>query len=475
MLQKNVTASKKRLKKTMSIFKKKSCINAPVEEVFKWHARPGAIQRLSPPWDPLTVIYQKGGISAGAKVIMKMKAGPIPYTWEARHIDYDENCLFRDKQIKGPFSKWIHTHRFTAADPNACFLEDMIEYSLPFQLISASLFDPLIQKKLERIFTYRHQTTIADISRHGSAGSHKPLDILISGASGLIGSSLVPFLTTGGHRVFRLVRKPPQGDEEIFWNPDSGKIGFEGIDGFDAVIHLAGENIGKDWWTGAKKEKIVSSRVNGTRTIVNSVLKLNKPPKAFLSASAIGYYGNRGNQILTEQDNAGTDFISDVCEKWEDAALPLLKERIRIAFMRIGIVLSPSGGALAKLLRPFQSGIGGKISSGKQYMSWISMDDAIYAIHHVLFSESIEGPVNLVSPNPVTNADFSRVLGKVLSRPVVFTVPQKAVEIFFGQLGQETILSSARVLPAGLENSGYQFSHSNLESALRHILGRQTG
>jgi uncharacterized protein len=459
--------------KPMPIFKKKSRIGAPVEAVFKWHARPGAIQRLSPPWDPLIIIGQTGGIQIGSEVIMRMKAGPIPFTWSARHIAYDENRLFQDKQIMGPFSKWIHTHRFSPEGPNACILEDQIDYDLPLGPLSAHMLDPWIRKKLERIFIYRHQTTFTDIFRHQAVDSHKQMDILISGASGLIGSSLAPFLTTGGHRVFRLVRRPPKRPDEIFWEPESGFVDMDRFDGFDAVIHLAGENIGEGWWSETKKKKIVDSRVNGTATIVNAVLNLRKPPKVFLSASAIGYYGNRGNQILTEQDSVGIDFVSDVCEKWEAAASPLIKNGIRVAFLRIGVILSPLGGALAKLLRPFQLGIGGKISSGNQFMSWISMDDAIYAFHHLLFNENIHGPVNIVSPNPVTNWDFSCALGKVLSMPAKFTVPKKAIEFFFGEMGRETILSSTRVIPDRLVNSGYSFSHPDLESALRHMLGKQ--
>jgi uncharacterized protein len=457
----------------MRKFRKKSRINASVEEVFKWHERFGAIQRLSPPWDPLAVVFQKGGIQTGGEVVMKMKAGPIPFAWAARHFDYEENRLFKDKQIRGPFSTWIHTHRFSPESPNACVLEDMIEYDLPFGPLSTRILDPLIRKKLERIFTYRHQTTLSDIYRHQTANVPKKMNILISGASGLIGSSLVPFLTTGGHRVFRLVRKPPSTADEIFWNPDSGFVDIEKIDGLDAVIHLAGENIGEGWWNENKKKKIVDSRVNGTATIVNAVLKLKKPPEVFLSASAIGYYGNRGNKILTEQDSAGNDFISEVCEKWEAAASGLIKEGIRVAFLRIGIVLSPFGGALKKLLTPFKFGFGGKISSGTQYMSWISMDDVIYAMHYILFNEHLNGPVNLVSPNPITNVDFSQILGRVLSMPVMFTVPKKIIEIFFGEMGRETILSSTRVIPNRLENSGYPFSHPDLESALRHMLGKE--
>jgi uncharacterized protein (TIGR01777 family) len=459
--------------KTLQIFKKKSRIDAPVEEVFNWHARPGAIQRLSPPWDPLIVIRQHGGIQTGAEVVMTIKAGPVPIQWTAKHMDYVENRRFTDQQIKGPFSTWIHTHNFFPDGPHACFLEDQIEYALPFCGLTSQWMEAWIREKLERIFQYRHQTMISDISRHRSAGFQKPLKILISGASGLIGSSLVPFLTTGGHQVSRLVRKPPQRSDEIFWNPDWGVADREMLEGFDAVIHLAGENIGEGQWTREKKKKIVESRVNGTSTLVRAILKLKKPPKVFLCASAIGYYGNRGDHILTEQDPAGTDFVSHVCATWEAAAGGLMNSPIRTVLLRIGIVLSPSGGALKKLLTPFQFGLGGRISHGKQYMSWISMDDAIYAMHHLVSNERMEGPVNIVSPNPVTNADFSRTLGNVLSRPTAFTVPGKAIELFFGEMGRETILSSTRVIPDRLVNSGYSFSHPDLESALRHMLGKK--
>jgi hypothetical protein len=465
----------KRLMKAIRIFEKKSKIEAPVGEVFKWHARPGAIQRLSPPWNPLTIMDQKGGIQTGAEVIMRMKAGPFFFKWLARHIDYENNRFFKDEQIKGPFSTWRHTHNFLPDGPSACILEDRIEYALPVHPISTGLLGSLIHKKLERTFTFRHLTTIADLSRHRSADLSKPMDILVSGASGLIGSSLVPFLTTGGHRVFRLVRKPPSSSDEIFWNPDSGFIDIERFEGFDAVIHLAGENIGDGWWTEEKKKKIINSRINGTATIVHAVLKLKKPPKVFLSASAIGYYGNRGNKILAEHDSAGADFVSDVCEKWEAAAAVLANTEIRLVLLRIGVVLSPSGGALAKLLKPFQLGIGGKISSGNQYMSWISMDDAIYSMHHALYNEDVKGPFNIVSPNPVTNADFSRTLGKVLSMPAFFSVPGGAIELFFGEMGRETVLSSTRVIPERLADSGYHFSHPDLESALKHLLGKEIG
>lgn len=458
--------------KKLLTFKKRTRINAPVEEVFKWHERPGAIQRLNPPWDPIPVIRQTGGIQKGAEVVMKINAGLISISWTARHIEYEKNRLFVDTQIKGPFSKWTHTHCFEPDSTNACILEDIIEYAFPFHQLSSGIMDVYIRNKLARAFAYRHLTTLSDIARHQEKQIDKPLKILISGASGLIGSNLVPFLTTGGHDVLRLVRKPPKNMNEIYWEPASGSVNLDGIDQIDAVIHLAGENIGKGRWTDEKKRKIIDSRVKGTATIADAISKLKKPPKVFLSASAIGYYGNRGDAILTESDEPGTDFISDVCQKWEAAASPAIEKGVRTVFLRIGIVLTPAGGALARLLLPFQLGIGGKISTGKQYMSWISIDDVLYAIYHVLFNQRVNGPVNIVSPNSATNSEFTHTLAKTISRPAFFTVPEKAIELAFGEMGHETILSSTRVKPALLEQSGCQFTYPSLESALRHVLGR---
>ncbi len=459
----------------MGMFSKKTRIDAPVEAVFQWHARPGAIQRLSPPWDPIKVLSQKGGIQTNAEVVMRMKFGPFSFKWIARHTDYIQNRLFQDQQIQGPFSKWIHTHTFSPDGSNACILEDAIEYSLPFHPVGSPITEKWIHRKLERIFTYRHHTTRMDMARHESAAGKAPMNILISGASGMIGSALTPFLTTGGHRVFRLVRRPPAAPDEIYWNPEAGIVQLDRRQVFHAVIHLAGENIGQGRWNQSKKKKIVASRIQGTSTLVRAVMNLKTLPKIFLNASAIGYYGHRGDLILTEKDPPGADFVSEVCTQWETAAMPLMHKNIRLVLMRIGIVISPTAGALARLLMPFRLGLGGKIGSGDQYMSWISIDDVIYAIHHLLFNESIHGPVNLVSPNPVTNKNFTKFLAKTLSRPAIFAIPRRFIELFFGQMGRETILSSTRALPMQLINSGYDFSYPDLESALRHVLGNPLG
>lgn len=454
------------------IFVKRSRINAPVSDVFKWHARPGALERLSPPWDPIQVIRRTGGILPGAEVYLKMKLGPFSYPWHARHSDYDEDRLFRDQQVKGPFRSWIHTHRFEPDGERACFMEDHIEYRLPAHSLSHVFAKSIIQKKLTRIFNYRHRTLMDDLVAHGANLPDKPMTILISGASGVIGSALVPFLTTGGHRVIRLVRRKPAEDrDELFWDPLKGELNLGHLDRIDAVIHLSGEHIGKGRWTSEKKRIIVESRTKSTRLISQAISNLEKPPRVFLCASAIGFYGDRGDECLAEAECTGDDFISSVCHQWEVATGPAQAKGIRTALLRFGVVLTPLGGTLERLLLPYKLGLGGKIGTGDQYISWIGMDDSIAAMHHALVHESIEGPVNVVAPEPVTHAQFTKILGGVLSRPTIFTIPSIAVKAAFGQMGNEVLLASCRVVPEKLTATGYSFRTPTLQETLKHALG----
>lgn len=454
------------------VFIKRSHINAPAETVFNWHSRPGALERLSPPWDPLQVIESQGGIHKGARVILKMKAGPIPYQWIAEHIDYEENRLFRDRQVRGPLAHWTHTHRFDPDGENACFLEDRIDYALRVHPFGHFLVGDRVRKKLETIFQYRHITTARDIAAHRARGKHSPANILISGSGGVVGSALIPFLTTGGHRVIRLIRRQPGPKENaVYWNPATGCLDYDTLNGIDTVIHLAGENIGQGRWTRAKKKKIIESRVRGTSLIARAAAALKPRPRVLICASAIGYYGDRGDQIMTEKENPGDDFISKVCYEWEKAAAPALEKGIRVVFLRIGIALTPAGGALARLLLPFQMGIGGKMGNGRQYMSWIGIDDVIGAIYHVMNNDDVEGPVNVVSPNPVTNLEFTKALGNVLSRPAPLSVPAAAIMLAFGKMGREIVLSSTRVRPEKLLNTGYRFRNPDIEGTLAHLLG----
>ncbi len=456
-----------------SVFIKNSRIHEPVESVFAWHERPGAIERLSPPWDRVRLVGQTNGIQPGSRVRLKISPiGPFPVNWTARHTAYEKNRLFQDIQEKGPFSTWVHTHRFFPDGGNACRMEDRIAYTLPFHTAANPLIGNTVHSRLERIFAYRHRTLSADMAAHRKYDLG-PMKILISGSSGVIAATLIPFLTTGGHQVFRMVRSKRKLDANaVYYNPSQGIIEAEKMENMDVVIHLAGENIGTAPWTTAKKKRILESRTQSTALLAAALAGLKNPPKLFACASAIGYYGNRGEEVLDESARPGRDFISAVCRQWEESAKPAVRAGIRTVFLRIGVVLTPAGGALQKLLPLFRAGIGGAIGSGRQYISWIGIDDMTEVILHIAANPGIEGPVNVVGPEPVTNADLAAALGRVLSRPAVFRVPETAIHAVFGQMGAETVLSSIRVMPEKLAATGYRFRHTDLTEALSHVLGK---
>ena len=294
--------------------------------------------------------------------------------------------------------------------------------------------------------------------------------ILLTGSSGLIGLALLPFLASNGHTVVRLTRSPASG-RYILWNPDAGVIDTDDLGDFDAIIHLAGESIvGR--WTPDKKARILASRIKGTRLLCESLAQLRSRPTVLVSASAIGYYGDRGNQLLDEESSAGTLFLSEVAKAWETTTDPATQAGIRVVKLRIGFVLSKAGGGLATMLLPFKLGIGGPVGSGRQYMSWITLDDVVGAISHALLSDSLRGPVNAVAPYPVTNLEFTKTLGHILGRPTIFPLPAFAARLVLGEMANELLLASTRVSPSRLMASGYQFRFPDLASALRHVLGK---
>lgn len=297
------------------------------------------------------------------------------------------------------------------------------------------------------------------------------MKILISGSSGFIGSALVSFLTEKGAQVTRLIRtQPKSGEAAVLWNPEKGNIETTRLKGLDAVVHLAGESIiGR--WTAGKKARIKESRAKGTRLLSEALAKLDLKPKVLVCASAVGYYGDRGEETLEEGALPGSGFLAKVCQEWEKAAEPAKQAGIRVVNLRIGMVLSPSGGALKMMLPPFKMGLGGILGSGKQYTSWISLDDLLAAFQHAIATETLRGPVNAVAPNPVTNRDFTKTLGRVLKRPTLFPMPSPVVKLIFGEMGQEIFLASQRVIPSKLIDTGFPFHHLELESALRGLLG----
>jgi uncharacterized protein (TIGR01777 family) len=313
---------------------------------------------------------------------------------------------------------------------------------------------------------YLKTSVLIDLSS-SKAGYMK---ILISGSHGLVGSALSSSLRNEGHEVFGLVRRAPHSQSEVEWYPERGSLALARLEGMDAVVHLAGESIAEGRWNDEKKKRIRDSRVKGTTVLSEALSNLKDPPKLLISASAIGYYGSRGDLILTEQSAPGNDFLAGVCVEWEQATEPARQQGIRTILARFGIILSADGGALKKMLPPFRMGVGGRVGSGQQWMSWIALDDVISGLEFVINNESMEGPVNFVAPNPVRNAEFTKTLGKALSRPTIFPIPEFGVRLAFGEMADALLLSSQRVKPAKLEEAGYGFLYSHLETAMEKIL-----
>lgn len=299
------------------------------------------------------------------------------------------------------------------------------------------------------------------------------MTIAVTGSSGFIGSALVPFLTRAGHRVIRLVRSEPKaGEAAVRWDPESGALDTRVLEALDGVVHLAGENIAGRW-TEAKKRRIRESRVKGTRVLCEALERLERPPRVLACASAIGYYGSRGDELHDEASTSGSGFLAEVCRAWEAAAAPAVRRGIRVVHLRIGMVLATDGGALAAMLTPFRLGVGGPLGSGAQYVSWITRDDLLGAIQHTLTTGELRGPVNAVAPHSVTNREFTRTLGRVVGRPAVLPMPAFAARLAFGEMADEVLLASARVAPRKLQASGYAFRDPDLERALRRVLGKE--
>jgi uncharacterized protein (TIGR01777 family) len=296
------------------------------------------------------------------------------------------------------------------------------------------------------------------------------MKILISGSHGLVGKALIRSLTTDGHDIVRLVRNKPTGAAEIEWNPNEGRIDAAALEGLDVVVHLAGESIASGRWSDEKKRAIRDSRVKGTALMSDALARLSRPPSLFVSASAIGYYGDRGDEVLTETSAPGKDFLSSVCVEWEQATKAAVEKGIRTIYARFGIILDANEGALAKMLMPFRMGVGGRIGNGRQWMSWIAIEDVVNGLRFLIEDRSMSGPVNFVAPNPVTNAEFTKALGRVLSKPTLFPVPAFGARLAFGEMADALLLSSQRVKPSVLQEKGYSFKWSTLDSALRQIL-----
>jgi uncharacterized protein len=443
------------------------------EEAFAWHARPGAFERLAPPWERVEILERRGGVEDGARTVLRMRTGPVATRWVAVHRDHVAGRQFADEQVEGPFSYWRHLHRFDPEGAEASTATDRIEYAPPFGTLGAAADAWVARPRIERMLEYRHRLLPADLAAHARFRDRPRLHVAISGASGLLGSALGPFLTTGGHRVTPMMRGRAR-EGAIAWDPESGTVDAGQLDGVDAMVHLAGETIAGRW-TESRKRRIRESRVQGTRLIAETLAKLPRKPQVLICASGVGAYGNRGDEVLTEASStldAPPDFFVELARDWEAATEPARAAGIRVVMLRLGLVLTPAGGALRQMLPPFRLGLGGPLGSGRQWLSWIAGDDAVGALHHALMTEGLAGPVNLAAPEPVRSREFAATLGRVLGRPAVLPVPAVGLRILFGEMADVALLASLRAIPAKLVDAGYEFRFPALEGALRHMLGR---
>jgi uncharacterized protein len=427
-----------------------SVVDAPIADVFAWHSRPGAFNRLSPPWQPMRLVTEATSLQDGRATL----ALPGGLRWVAEHQPdgYDPPHRFVDTM------RWRHTHDFEDAGGNRTRVIDRVDTPVP-----GSLLRPM--------FAYRHRQLADDLAAHRRAAENglAPKTIAVTGSSGLVGSALTAFLSTGGHRVIRLVRGAPRGADERRWDPDGPDPQL--LAGVDAVIHLAGASIAGRF-TDAHRRAIRDSRIGPTRRLAELVSR--NESIVLISASAIGYYGyDRGDETLTEESGRGDGFLADVVAEWEDATAPAEGGGARVVLVRTGIVQSPRGGTL-RLMRPlFAAGLGGRLGDGRQWLSWIGIDDLVDVYHRALWDTTLSGPVNAVAPQAVRNDEYTRTLAGVMHRPAVLPVPSLGPRVLLGAQGaRELACASQRVAPRRLNAAGHRFRQPALEQALRHLLGR---
>ena len=453
-------------------FKSQHTLPFPVADVFAWHERPGALARLTPPWQPAQVLSRQGTIHDGDVTVLQINAGPLHIEWEARHFDFEAGSGFKDEQIRGPFAKWTHAHRFVAC-AGGTVAQDEVTYRIPGGRLAEAFGRSSVENKLHRLFAYRYAALQADLARH-AAYQGPPLRVVVAGSSGLVGRALCAFLSTGGHHVVRLVRassvsRPDAVGESVVWDPYAGALDLAALGRVDSIVNLAGENVAGARWTPERKRKLASSRVEVTQFLADVACRLDPKPKVLINASAMGFYGDRGDDLVDESSPRGNGFLADLCEAWEGATGRAADAGIRVVLPRISLVLTPEEGILAKMLPPFRAGVGGRLGSGQQWMSWMALDDLVGLFHRALFDAQYQGPVNACTPNTVRNEAFTTALGKALELPTFLPVPAFALKLALGEMG-EVATSSTRMAAAALLRLSFPYQLSTLDAAFAHLL-----
>ncbi|WP_353648979.1 TIGR01777 family oxidoreductase [Nakamurella sp. A5-74] len=429
-------------------------VDASTDTVWQWMARSGAFHRLVPPWQPMTLVQETSSLRDGTA---KLKIGGLPWTAQHQPDGYVEGEQFVDQLTSFPLrlvSPWKHTHRFEAVGAG-CAVLDHVQTPAPEAFLRSN-------------FRYRGAQLRGDLAAH-ARWSQKALTVAVTGSSGLIGTQLCALLSTGGHRVIKLVRGEPSGDGERRWNPDAPAVDL--LAGVDAVVHLAGASIAGRF-TDAHKKAVLDSRVGPTKKLAERAAQ--QGVSAFVSSSAIGYYGaDRGDEVLSESSAPGDDFLAEVVTQWEQEAEAAGTECTRVVQVRTGIVVTPDGGFLKQLRPLFALGVGGRLGSGEQWLSWIGIDDMLDIYLRAIVDDAVEGPVNAVAPNPVRNSEFTKVLGSVMHRPTLVPTPAFGPRLLLGEEGSKALAEASQRVDAGrLTELAHPFRHTELDATLRHVLGK---
>ncbi len=468
----------------MPVFEHSATYPHPRSEVFAWHERPGAFIRLTPPGSAIPVHQATDGIRTGSRVEVRLSSPLVFALWPGgsppgpsmliEHTAYEPDVGFVDEQVRGPLASWRHEHRFADAPGGGTTVTDRVTYELPAALQRGA--HRRVHRYLEGLFRFREEQLRADLELHARLMGPRPQVVAVSGASGMIGTQLCALLTTGGHTVRRLVRRPAVAADEISWDPVLGDLDPAHLAGVDAVVNLSGRTIGGRF-TEPTKQEILWSRVDSTTTIaaaIDAARREGGGPRALVQASAVGYYGaRRPGEVLEESSASGQDFLADVVRRWEAAAERVTEHEVRLVKLRTGIVLSASGGALARQLPLYLLGVGGRLTRPQAIQSWISLDDMARVYASAVLDAAWTGPINAVAPHPVSSGAFATRLGQVLQRPSVVPTPGFGPLLVVGREGaRELVHTDQWVSSAKLESLGFRYGQPDLTTALRHVLAR---